>query len=162
MQANAENGDDSLLMRYFEDFRIGDSRTVGDYEMREEEMISFAREWDPQPWHVDHEAAARSPMQGITASSAHTYAVAAKLLNRMEPIAGIASLRHEFELPSPARPGDRLTLTMTCVDKRVSKSKPDRGLVTFDMVLTNQAATQVLRLRSLMMIKTRPTANPLN
>jgi acyl dehydratase len=97
-------------------------------------------------------------MQGITASSAHTYAVAARLLNRMSAVAGIASLKHEFELPAAARPGDRLTLTMTCVDKRASESKPDRGLVTFDSVLVNQAGTVVLKLRSLMMIKTRLAA----
>jgi acyl dehydratase len=145
-------------MLYFEDFQIGDARTAGDYELREEEFIAFAREWDPQPWHVDPEAAARSPMQGITASSAHTYAVAARLLNRMSAVAGIASLKHELELPAAARPGDRLTLTMTCVDKRASESKPDRGLVTFDSVLVNQAGTVVLKLRSLMMIKTRLAA----
>ena len=146
-------------MLYYEDFQIGDARTAGDYEMREEEIIAFAQQWDPQPWHVDPEAAARSPMQGIMASSCHTYAVAARLLNRMSAVAGIASLKHELELPAPARPGDRLTLTMTCVDKRASGSKPDRGLVTFDSVLVNQAGTVVLKLRSLMMIKTRAAAH---
>lgn len=143
-------------MLYFEDFRVGDSRTAGEHELTEEAIIAFAREWDPQPWHVDPEAAARSPMRGITASSAHTYAVAARLLNRMSPVAGIASLRHELELPAPARPGDRLTLTMTCLEKRASESKPDRGLVTFDSVLVNQAGTTVLEFRSLMLIKRRP------
>lgn len=143
-------------MLHFEDFRIGDARTAGEHALSEEEIIAFAREWDPQPWHVDHEAAARSPMQGITASSAHTYAIAARLLNRMSPVAGIASLRHELELPAPVRPGDRLTMTMTCVEKRASGSKPDRGLVTFDSVLVNQAGTVVLKMRSLMMIKRRP------
>jgi acyl dehydratase len=141
---------------YYEDFHIGDARTAGEYELHEEEIIAFAREWDPQPWHVDRDAAARSPMRGITASSAHTYAVAARLLNRMSPVAGIASLKHELELPAPVRPGDRLTMTMTCVDKRTSESKPDRGLVTFDSVLVNQAGTVVLKLRSLMMIRRRP------
>jgi acyl dehydratase len=143
-------------MLYYEDFRIGDSRTAGEHELSEQEIIAFAREWDPQPWHVDPVAAARSPMQGITASSVHTYAIAARLLNRMSPVAGIASIKHELELPAPARPGDRLTLTMTCVEKRASESRPDRGLVTFDMVLVNQAGTVVLKLRSLMMIKRRP------
>ena len=74
-------------MLYFEDFQIGDARTAGDYEMREEEIIAFAQQWDPQPWHVDPEAAARSPMQGIMASSCHTYAVAARLLNRRSAVA---------------------------------------------------------------------------
>jgi acyl dehydratase len=147
-------------MLFYEDIRVGSVRSVGEIEMREAEIIAFARQWDPQPWHVDRDAAARSPMRGITASSAHTYAVAAKLLNRLEPpAAGIASLRHEIELPAPVRPGDRLTLTMTCVRKRRSRSKPDRGLVTFDFALANQAGLIVLKMRSLMLVKTR-TANP--
>jgi acyl dehydratase len=143
-------------MRYFEDIQIGSAQTAGTHELHDEDIIAFARQWDPQPWHVDPQAAERSPMKGLTASSVHSYAVAALLLSRMEPTAGIASIKHELELPNPARPGDRLTLTMTCVDKRASESKPDRGLVTFDGVLANQHGTVVLRLRSLMMVRTRP------
>jgi acyl dehydratase len=143
-------------MRYFEDIKIGSAQTAGTHELHDQDIIAFARQWDPQPWHVDPQAAERSPMKGLTASSVHTYAVAALLLNRMEPTAGIASIKHELELPNPARPGDRLTLTMTCVDKRASESKPDRGLVTFDGVLANQHGTVVLKLHSLMMVKTRP------
>jgi acyl dehydratase len=146
-------------MRYFEDFEIGSSRTAGVHELRAEDIIAFARQWDPQPWHVDEAAAARSPMKGLTASSVHSYAVAALLLSRMDPVAGIASLKHEIELPNPARPGDQLTLTMTCVEKRVSESKSDRGLMTFDGVLANQHGTVVLKLRSLMMVKTRAAAS---
>lgn len=145
-------------MRYFEDFEIDSSRSVGVHELRAEDIIAFARQWDPQPWHVDREAAERSPMKGLTASSVHTYAIAALLLNRMDPVAGIASIRHELELPNPARPGDQLTLTMTCVEKRVSESKPDRGLMTFEGVLANQHGTVVLKLRSLVMVKTRSVA----
>jgi len=145
-------------MRYLEDFEIGSSQTAGVHELNTADITAFARQWDPQPWHVDEEAAARSPMRGLTASSVHTYAIAALLLNRMEATAGIASLRHELELPNPARPGDRLTLTMTCVEKRPSESKPDRGLITFDSVLANQENKPVLRMRSLMLVKTRPAA----
>ena len=145
-------------MRHFEDIEVGWSRTMAEHALDAESIIAFAREWDPQPWHVDPEFAARSPMRGLTASSAHSYAIAAKLLSRMEPVAGIASLKHEIELPNPARPGDRLSLTMTCVEKRVSRSRPDRGLLTFEGVLANQRGEPVLRLRSLMMVKTRSTA----
>jgi acyl dehydratase len=88
--------------------------------------------------------------------SCHTYSVAALLLSRMEPVAGIASLKHEIELPSPARPGDVLSLKVTSADKRPSESRADRRLVTMDSVLFNQADTAVLRLRSPMMIKRRP------
>jgi acyl dehydratase len=145
-------------MRYFEDIEVGSAQTAGAHQLHDEDIIAFARQWDPQPWHVDPEAGRRSPMQGLTASSVHSYAVAALLLNRMEPTAGIASIKHELELPNPARPGDRLTLTMTCVDKRPSESKPDRGLVTFEGVLANQHGAVVLKLRSLMMVKTRVAA----
>lgn len=144
-------------MLYFEDFEVGQSRSAGVHELTEADIIAFARQWDPQPWHVDPDAAARSH-GGLTASSCHTYSVAALLLSRMEPAAGIASLKHEIELPNPARPGDRLTLTMTCVEKRPSGTKPDRGLMTFEGVLANQDGVPVLRLRSLMMIRTRPAA----
>jgi len=147
-------------MRYFEDFAVGSSQTVGVHELTAEEIIAFAREWDPQPWHVDADIASRSPMKGLTASSVHTYAVAARLLSRMEPAAGIASIRHELELPNPARPGDRLTFTMTCVEKRPSESKPDRGLITFEGVLANQHGTPVMKIRSLMLVKTRPAGSP--
>jgi acyl dehydratase len=145
-------------MLYFEDFHVGQSRSAGVHELHEEDIIAFARQWDPQPWHVDPEAARHTPMGGLTASSCHTYSIAALLLSRMEPAAGIASLKHELGLPNPARPGDRLTLTMTCVEKRVSGSKPDRGLITFEGVLANEAGTPVLTMRSLMMIRTRPAA----
>ena len=147
-------------MLYFDDFEIGASRTAGAHELVLDEIISFARQWDPQPWHVDPEAAASTPMRGLTASSVHTYAIAALLLNRMEPVAGIASIKHEIELPNPARPGDRLSLTMTCVEKRPSESKPDRGLITFDGVLANQHGLPVMKLRSLMLIWRRTAASP--
>ena len=146
-------------MLYFEDFLNGQSRSAGVHELTAEDIVAFARQWDPQPWHVDPVAAERSPMRGLTASSCHTYSIAALLLSRMEPAAGIASLKHEIGLPNPARPGDRLTLTMTCVEKRTSASRPDRGLVVFDGVLANQAGVPVLTLRSLMMIKTRPAGH---
>ena len=145
-------------MRHFEDIEVGWSQTMAEHALDADAIIEFAREWDPQPWHVDPAFAERSPMRGLTASSAHSYAIAAKLLSKMEPVAGIASLKHEMELPNPARPGDRLTLTMTCIDKRASQSKPDRGLLTFEGVLANQRGEPVLRLRSLMMVKTRAAA----
>jgi acyl dehydratase len=142
-------------MLYFEDFDVGQSRSAGIHELTEADIIAFARQWDPQPWHVDPEAATLTH-GGLSASSCHTYSIAALLLNRMEPVAGIASLKHEIELPNPARPGDRLTLTMTCVDKRASETKPDRGLLTFDGVLANQHGLPVLKLRSLMLVRRRP------
>jgi acyl dehydratase len=147
-------------MLYFEDLQVGDSAVLGSHELLEEETIAYAQRWDPQPFHVDREAAARSPMKGLTASSCHTFAIASLLLSRMEvPIAVIGTVRHEMELPSPARPGDILSLRATYANKRPSESKPDRGLVTVDCVLSNQAGTAVLRLRSLIVVQRRPLAD---
>ena len=145
-------------MRYFEDLDLGEAVIIGSHALTADDIINFATEWDPQPFHIDPEFAAKSPMQGLFASSAHTYAIAAKLLNQVDPpIAGIASIKHEMELPVPARPGDILSLKIRYVDKRLSTSKPDRGLVTMESELFTQTGTVVLRLRSLLMVKRRPT-----
>lgn len=144
-------------MRYFEDLAIGQAMVAGEYALHEDEIIAFARQWDPQPFHTDPQAAQLTPMGGLTASSAHTYAITAKLLATVSPpIAGIASLKHEFEIPHAARPGDVLSLSLTIVDKRVSSSKPDRGLVTTVAELHTRNGKAVLRLRSLLMVHCRP------
>jgi acyl dehydratase len=145
-------------MRYFEDLFPGHTETIAaEYELTEAAIISFAREWDPQPFHVDPERARHTPMAGLTASSAHLYAIAARLLIQVSPpIAGIASLRHEMVIPDAGRPGDVLQLVITVGEQRASASKPDRGLVTMDSELTTREGKVVLQLRSLMMIFRRP------
>jgi acyl dehydratase len=144
-------------MLYFEDLQPGLLKTTGSYAVREDEIIDFARQWDPQPFHIDPVFAATTPMQGLFASSAHTYAIAALLFHRLEqPIAGIASIRHEIELPEPVRPGDVLHLQVHLLEKRASASKPDRGLVKVELALLNQDGQTVMRNLSLMMVRRRP------
>ena len=146
------------MIRYFEDFRPGHTETIAaEYELTEAAIISFAREWDPQPFHVDPERARHTPMGGLTASSAHLYAIAARLLIDISPpIAGIASLRHEMKIPNPGQPGDVLQLDITVSERRASASRPDRGLVTLDSKLRSREGKVVLQLTSLMMIYRRP------
>jgi acyl dehydratase len=141
-------------MRYFEDLRPGHTETIdAEYELTEAAIISFAREWDPQLFHVDPERARLTPMGGLTASSAHLYAIAARLLIQVSPpIAGIASLRHEMKIPNPGRPGDVLQLDITVSERRASASRPDRGLVTMNSELRSSEGKVVLQLQSLMMI----------
>ncbi|MEJ6022215.1 MaoC/PaaZ C-terminal domain-containing protein [Ramlibacter sp. PS4R-6] len=142
-------------MEYFEDLEVGVAHTVGEFELREEDIIRFASEWDPQPFHVDPEAARRTPMGGITASACHIMAVAAWLMRYQKPLAVIAAARHEFDLLNPARPGDRISKTSTCLEKRPSKSKPDRGIAIFDSLLKTQAGTEIARLRSTIVVARR-------
>lgn len=146
-------------MRYFEDLQIGVPLVLGPYDLLEEEIISFAKKWDPQPFHIDPEAAALTPMKGLTASSAHTYSIIGLLNSRKEPIASIASLKHEIDIPEAARPGDVLSLTVTYLEKRLSRSKPDRGLVKAGYVLTNQSGKVLMHLRSLLLVHCRPATH---
>ena len=139
-------------MLYFDDIEVGASFTGGEYEFREDEIIRFAREWDPQPFHIDPEAAKSTPMGGITASACHILAVAAWLMRYDEPVAVIAAARHEFDLLAPARPGDRISKTAACMEKRPSRSKIDRGIAIYEAYLKNQDGMDVAKIRSTLVI----------
>lgn len=143
-------------MLYFDDMEVGSSYTVGEYEFKEEEMIRFAREWDPQPFHIDPEAASKTPMGGITASTCHILAVAARLMQQEQPLAVIAGARHELDLLQPTRPGDRISKVVTCLEKRPSKSKPDRGIVIFEAHLKTQTGAGVANIRSTFVLARKP------
>jgi acyl dehydratase len=142
-------------MLYFEDIQVGTSRTSGEFELTEEGVVEFARVWDPQPFHVDVEAATRSPFGGLTASACHIFSVAARLLSEMEAMAVIAAARHELELLRAARPGDRLSLTVSCVEKRESRSKTDRGTVRFESELKTKDGEVTARLASVILLARR-------
>ena len=144
-------------MRYFEDLEVGVSVAIDAvHELTEEEIIAFAKKWDPQPFHIDPAAALLTPMKGLTASSSHTYAIICRLFSQGEPVAAIAGLKYEIEVPEAARPGDILSLSKKFMDKRISQSKPDRGLVTTEAILTNQEGKVVMRLRTLALVHCRP------
>ena len=98
---------------YFDEAEIGQLRTAGPYLVSSEEIVEFARKYDPQPFHTDEEAAARSAFAGLTASGAHTFAILISLLSKTQPyslriIAGLGW--DELRLPIPVRPGDELNL----------------------------------------------------
>ena len=144
-------------MLYFEDVEVGSARTSGEFELTEQGVVDFASVWDPQPFHVDPEAARRSPFGGLTASACHIFSVAGKLLSEMEPMAVIAAARHELDLLKPARPGDRLSLTVACAEKRPSKSKPDRGTVRLEAELRTPDGATTARLTSTIVLARRST-----
>ena len=129
-----------MSQRYFEDLKAGDQFKSGTYKVTEEQIISFAREFDPQPFHLDP-AVARQPMfKGLIASGWHTAAITMRLfvqtLNFAEGAIGLGV--DELRWPNAVRPGDALQVETEIVDLRESRSKPSQGIVRIRNVTTNQ------------------------
>jgi len=115
---------------YFEDVIIGDTLQAGPYVIPEQELVEFAATWDPLPIHVDKAFAA--PRGGLTAPGIYLLAVKLRLVHTM-PFQNtvIASVGYDqVRFLKPAHPGDALTLALKWTEKRRSRSKPDRGIVT--------------------------------
>jgi acyl dehydratase len=129
---------------YFEDIEPGAKVLSEPYRVPQDEMLAFARRWNPLPHHIDARAAAASPFGGLTAPGLYTLAVKQVLADRI-PQAVIASMGYdEVRFPTPVRPGDELTLELLWVEKRESRSRPDRGIVKLRFTLRNQAGETVL------------------
>ena len=145
-------------MLYFEDIEIGRVRAAGPFELTKEEIIDFAKKWDPLPFHLDEKAAQESAFGGFAASGSLRIAIANRLLYDMEPPAVIAALAHEYSYPNPAMAGDSLRIESTSVEKTPSKSQPDkRGTVRGETFLKNQDGKVVLEMKSLVLVEMRPT-----
>ena len=136
----------------FDNCTVGQQWAGGQFYLVEQDIIDFALFWDPQPFHADRELAKKSFYGGITAPSAYIFAVASKLFNEVDDYAGIGALNHQFDISNPGRAGDTLSLTLTCLDKRASKSKIDRGIVTFGLELMNQNDELILSMKSQVML----------
>ncbi|MEV6639067.1 MaoC family dehydratase [Amycolatopsis sp. NPDC051371] len=126
--------------RYFEDYPEGSVYEYGHTSVTEEEILAFARRFDPQAIHLDPEAAARGPFGGLIASGWHTSGLMMRLFadHYLPTVAGVASPGcDELRWAVPVRPGDRLRLRATTVEARRSRSKPDRGLLRTRVELRN-------------------------
>lgn len=129
---------------YWEDFVQGDVKTFGSHEVTVEEITSFAREFDPQPMHLDPAAGAASMLGGLAASGWHSCAIIMRLIcdGFLLRSAGMGSPGvQETKWLEPVRPGDVLTLRRTVLESRSSKSRPDMGLVTFRFELLKDKKT---------------------
>ncbi len=145
---------------YFEDFTLGSTRSFGGYEVTKEEIIAFARRWDPQPFHVDEALAQASVFGGLTASACHTFAITSVLTSRHpDTIKTVAALGfEEMRFPNPVRPGDRLAFVSECIDRRESRSRPHLGIVTTRSTLMNQDNLPVLTMKTTFMVEKRAAA----
>jgi acyl dehydratase len=151
-----------MITYFFEDFKTGDTYNFTIPAMSKAEIMAFATTWDPQPIHVDEEVAAKF-QGGIIASGYHTMLAALRpmLASVMAKSANIGGpgMKHIHWL-SPVRPGDRLQTKVTVAKTHASRSKPGRGLVSFDVETTNDADIQVMTFQFAAMISRRTPAVP--
>jgi acyl dehydratase len=147
-------------LRYFEDFVVGQKITVGSIRVTRDEIVEFAKRYDPQPFHIDEEAARASIFGGLTGSSTHTFALSSQIHHQEgDEIALVANLGSEnLRFPSPLRPDDEITLTSECVAARVSGSRPELGIVTTRGLLINQRDEIVMDMMTTFMVMRRPAA----
>ncbi len=147
-------------MIYFEDLEVGAETIFGHYDVTREEVLEFARKYDPQPFHLSDEEAAKTHFGRIAASGWHTCAMTMAVIVRhiSEPQqAGLGSPGvDELRWLKPVYPGDRLTVRGRIVDKTPSRSKPEIGSVRTETVVTNQDDTPVMRYISIVLMRRRP------
>ena len=144
---------------YFEDFEVGKTIEVGSRTVTEEEIVDFAKQFDPQPVHVDKEAAEKSMYGGIIASGWHTCSMMMRLMVdgflRESSSMGSPGV-DEIRWIKPVRGGDTLTVTTTALETRPSSSKQDRGVVVTQWRATNQHGELVATVKGMGMFKRRP------
>lgn len=153
-------------MDHYEDIRVGDERSFGHYEVTREEVIDFAAKYDPQPFHLDDEAAARTHFRRLSASGWHTCAMTmAMLVENMKRHAqaglgspGVDNLRWV----KPVYPGDTLRCETEVLEKRRSKSRPDMGLFKSRCRVFNQNDELVLEMVSNGLIRVRDPEVPID
>jgi acyl dehydratase len=147
---------------WFEDFAPGQRFRTAGATLSEAQILDFAWAHDPQPFHLDQEAAKASPYGGLIASGFQTLLVSFRLIYQ-ERIINAASLGSpgldELRWPRPVRPGDTLTVEAEVRECRPSASKPDRGLVTIAYTVVNQRGEPVMTYRAMHLLRRRPEAH---
>ena len=150
-------------LRYFEDYALGATYECGSVSIDEASIVNFAKEFDPQPFHVDPVAAAVGPFGGLIASGWHTAALTMRLLvdNYLSAEASLGGAGvDEIRWPHPVRPGDTLRVRATVVESRRSGSKPDRGIIKTLIETTNSDNRIVMRCTAINFLRVRPAASP--
>jgi acyl dehydratase len=136
---------------HFEDFPVGEIATFGDRLVTAEDIVEFARDWDPQPFHLDAEAAKDSQIGELIASGWHTGCLLMRMMcdgylldTASEGAPGVEEMRWL----KPVRPGDRLSVRRTTLSARASQSRPGVGIVGFQFEVINQNGETAMTLKS--------------
>lgn len=129
-------------LAYFEDLTVGEKQSFGRYEVTREEVLDFARKYDPQPFHLSDEAAAKTHFGRLAASGWHTAAMQMNMLVAHWSKHRVASLGSpgldELKWMKPVYPGDILRIESELLEKRRSASRPDMGLTKTRSTVFNQ------------------------
>ena len=141
---------------FMEDLKIGDRFVSGEHRLDAEQIKLFARQFDPQPFHLDEEEARGTFFQGLAASGWHTAAITMKLLVPSVPLAeGIIGGGGEIFWPTPTRETDVLHVESEVVEITPSRSKPDRGLLLLESLTRNQHGEIRQRLMPKLVVRRR-------
>lgn len=146
------------MTRYYEDIMVGEPVTLGEVSVTEEEIIEFGKRYDPQPFHVDPDAAAQSPFGGVVASGWQTAALCMRVLvdEYLQETAAMGALGlDELRWETPLRPGDTLTVRSEILEKRVSETDPGRGVVRSELTAENQSGAEVIRWIAVVLVARR-------
>jgi acyl dehydratase len=144
---------------YLEDFVVGARFTSGTHTLDADQIKTFARQFDPQPFHLDEEAARHSFFGGLVASGWHTAAITMSLLveSGMPIAGGLIGAGGELTWPHPTRPGDTLTVESEVLAVTPSRSRPERGMITLRSRTRNQKGEVVQDMTSRMLAWRRPS-----
>ena len=149
-------------MQYFEDIEVGAKQAFGRYEVTREEVIAFSEKFDPQPFHLSDEAAAKTHFGRLSASGWHTCGmvmsmIVANLKDNQQAGLGSPGL-DELRWLKPVFPGDILRCETEIIDKRASQSRPEMGSYRSRMTVLNQHDVPVMTFTSIGLVETRPIA----
>lgn len=158
MSFHAPRGD-----RWFEDYEPGSVHEFGSIQVTEDDILDFGRRFDPQLFHTDREAAAATEYGGLIASGWHTAGMMMRLYSDhyLSTASTLVSPGvDELRWLAPVRPGDELSIRVTVVDARRSRSRPDRGIVRSAVEVLNQRREVVMTVTAINFILVRPAAGP--
>lgn len=146
---------------YLDDFKVGNAYETPSMTVTRDQLVGFAREYDPQPFHLDDEAGKASVFGGLSAGGFQTAALAWTLglrtnLFNANALAGLGIDKLRWLLP--LKPGDTIKCTMTVIENRPSQSKPERGVITFAYEMINQNDEVILTMNLIQMLRRRPAA----
>jgi acyl dehydratase len=150
-------------MIYFEDLEVGAETDFGSYEVTREEVLEFARKYDPQPFHLSDEAASKTHFGRIAASGWHTAAMTMAVIARhvvKHEQAGLGSPGiDELRWKKPVYPGDTLHVRGKILEKTPSRSRPEMGSFRTHTTVTNQDDVPVMSFTSIVLIRRRPASD---